>query len=244
MRVKAIIEYHGGMFEGFQRQTHTANTVTTAIETALHSLGIEEGITGSGRTDAGVHATGQVIHFDLPPFWSDLRKLRTHLNARLTYIRFKHLTPVSDDFHARFDAQVRIYRYLFTRREPSVFEAPFVAHITAENMEALSRALRRFEGTHDFGFFKKTGSETADDIRTVYRTRLERIGRYQAVYFEADGFLRAQVRMMLQAAFDVAAGRLTPGQLDEQLTLHRRHTTRLAPPQGLYLARVIYGVRS
>jgi len=240
LRVKAVIEYHGGMFEGFQRQTHTTNTITTAIETALRSLGIETAIVGSGRTDAGVHATGQVIHFDLPSFWSDLRKLRTHLNARLAHIRFKHLIPVPDDFHARFDARRRIYRYLFTPREPSVFETPFVAHITAENMEALSRALQRFEGTHDFGFFKKTGSETANDIRTIYRTRLERIGRYHAVYFEADGFLRAQVRMMLQAAFDVADGRLTPEQLDEQLTLHRRHTTRLAPPQGLYLARVIY----
>jgi tRNA pseudouridine38-40 synthase len=240
LRIKASIAYDGTDFEGFQRQKTTRNTITTAIEDALHSLQIESPITGSGRTDAGVHASGQVIHFDLPPFWSDLDKLKSHLNGRLYSIAFKHLTPVSDNFHARFDAKRRVYRYLFSQQELSVFERQYIARIKPLDLAALEEALRLFEGTHDFGYFMKTGSETRDNIRTIYKARLKKLGKYYAIYFEADGFLRAQVRMMLRAAFDVAADTLTQKQLEEQLTLTHRHTTRLAPPEGLYLARVMY----
>jgi tRNA pseudouridine38-40 synthase len=86
----------------------------------------------------------------------------------------------------------------------------------------------------------KTGSEVAHTVRTVYRTRLRRWGKYHAIYFEADGFLRAQVRMMLHGAFAVARGELSCAALAEQIEHIRRHTHELAPPQGLYLARVLY----
>lgn len=240
MRVKAVIAYDGSAFEGFQRQTRTPRTVTTALERALNNLGITSPVTGSGRTDAGVHATGQVIHFDLPEYWSDLSRLQTHLRSQLEAIAVKHITQVPDDFHARFDARRRIYRYLLSTTLPSVFERRYVAHIPNLDFDRLQQALALLEGTHDFGYFKKSGSETKDDIRTVYRTRLKKIGKYYAVYFEANGFLRAQVRMMLAGAFKVSHGELTFEQLKEQLKMHHRHTTHLAPPEGLYLARVIY----
>ena len=240
MRIKAVIAYDGTDFEGFQRQTRTSNTITTAIEAALHSLQINSPITGSGRTDAGVHATGQVIHFDLPPYWDDLPKLRYHLNARLHAVYFKHITPVSDDFHARFDARRRIYRYLFSPREPDLFFRRYVAHIPVNNFEQLASALKLFEGEHDFGAFKKTGSSTPSDIRTLYRTRLKKYGNIYAVYFEANGFLRAQVRMMLSAAFDVADSKQSPSDLRAQLSGQSPLHSRLVPPQGLYLARVLY----
>ncbi len=240
MRVKAVIAYDGSAFEGFQRQTRTPRTVATAIEKALKNLGIENPITGSGRTDAGVHATGQVIHFDLPDYWHDLAKLQTHLNGQLEAIAIKHIAPVSDDFHARFDARKRIYRYLLSSTLPSVFERRYIAYVPNLNLHKLQHALALFEGTHDFGYFRKSGSETKDDIRTIYQTRLRKIGKYYAIYFEADGFLRAQVRMMLAAAFEVNRGELNLDLLREQLEMHHRHTTHLAPPEGLYLARVIY----
>jgi tRNA pseudouridine38-40 synthase len=240
MRIKAIIAYDGTAFEGFQRQTRTTNTITTALENALHSLGIESPVSGSGRTDAGVHATGQVIHLDLPPFWTDLAKLRTHLNGRLHRIQIKHIAPVSDDFHARFDAKRRTYRYLFSDRILSVFEQPHVAQIGSVELPLLSEALRRFEGEHDFEYFMKTGSEVHHTVRTIYQTRLREWGRYGMIYFEADGFLRAQVRMMLHAAFAVAQGAMSMEALEEQIAHRHRHTTQLAPPEGLYLARVVY----
>lgn len=240
MRVKAVIAYDGSAFEGFQRQTRTPRTVTTAIEAALTNLGIPSPITGSGRTDAGVHATGQVIHFDLPDYWHDLSKLQTHLNGQLEAIAVKHISSVPDNFHARFDARKRIYRYLLSETPPSVFERRYIAHVPDLDFHKLQHALALFEGTHDFGYFKKSGSETRDDIRTIYRTRFMQIGKYHAVYFEANGFLRAQVRMMLAAAFAVSRGELTPDQLREQLEMKNRHITHLAPPEGLYLARVLY----
>ena len=240
MRIKAVIAYDGSSFEGFQRQKHTRNTVTNVLEEALASLGIKSPIVGSGRTDAGVHASGQVIHCDLPPFWGDLTKLRIHLNVRLDRIAIKHITPVADTFHARYDARRRVYRYLFTERPLSVFECPYVAQIDRLDLQQLDTALKQFEGKHNFGFFMKTGSDVSRTVRTLYRTRLGRWGKYHMIHFEADGFLRAQVRMMLHTAFAVARGDMTLTALTEQIEQTHRHTTALAPPQGLYLSRVLY----
>ena len=240
MRVKAVIAYNGTRFQGFQKQTSTPHTITTAIETALHSLGIESEIVGSGRTDAGVHATGQVIHFELPGYWSDLPKLREHLNGKLKGISFKHITAVESTFHARFSAKTRVYRYLFKTSKPSLFEEDFIAHIPIKNLQRLQEALACFIGEHDFSYFLKSGSETKNNIREVYRTYTRPIGNTHAIYFEANGFLRAQVRMMIDFAVRVANEEFTLAQLREQLSLQTIHNRRLAPPQGLYLARVIY----
>ena len=240
MRVKAVIAYNGTHFQGFQKQTSTPHTVTTAIETALCSLGIEVPIVGSGRTDAGVHATGQVIHFELPDFWQDLAKLQTHLNGKLKGITFKHITAVDNTFHARFSAKIRTYRYLFKTSKPSLFEEDFIAYIPIKNHQRLQKALGYFVGEHDFSYFLKSGSETKNNIREVYRAYIRPVGNTHAIYFEANGFLRAQVRMMIDFAVRVANEEFTPEQLREQLTLQAIHSRRLAPPQGLYLARVIY----
>ena len=113
MRVKAVISYDGSAYFGFQKQKSTTKTITTTIEKALISLGIKSSIIGSGRTDAGVHASGQVIHFDLPYFWQDLDKLKLNVNRKLSDIQFKNISKVEDDFHARFDAKRRTYRYVF-----------------------------------------------------------------------------------------------------------------------------------
>jgi len=240
-RIKAVIAYDGSIFEGFQRQTRTPYTVQESIEEALKRLGISSGIVGSGRTDAGVHATGQVIHFDLPAYWrrQSLRKLRQHLNHHLSAIRFKHLTPVAPDFHARYDARERIYRYVY-RPDPSLFERRYVARLDPGDPERLSSALRCLIGTHDFGYFLKTGSPTSHNRRTIFKAYTIKRGKYGMIYFHADGFLRAQVRMMIYAAAAVGRGELSHDALKDQIRLQRRHTTRLAPPEGLYLARVIY----
>lgn len=240
MRVKAVIAYNGSSFQGFQKQTSTKNTITTAIETALSSLGISSPIVGSGRTDAGVHATGQVIHFDLPDYWRDLEKLKKHLNGQLKRITFKHITAVDQAFHARFSAKRRIYRYLIKSTKPTVFERDFVASLPLQDLSKLEEALACFVGSHDFGYFHKTGSDTRDHIREIYRAYHKQRGPYHAIYFEANGFLRAQVRMMIDFAVKASNGELTITQLKEQLSLQTIHSRKLSPPQGLYLARVRY----
>ncbi len=240
LRVKAVIAYDGSCFFGFQKQTSTPQTVTHAIEEALHSLQIHSAVVGSGRTDAGVHATGQVIHFDLPHFWTDPEKLKVNLNRKLKEIQFKHISIVPNDFHARFSARKRVYRYVFKTKKPSVFEANYIAYYPEFNKDLLLHALHSFEGEHDFNCFHKTGTLTHTTIRTIYQTTYKKVNSYHMIYFQANGFLRSQVRMMVETAMLCAKGELTLGQLQEQLICRKKHITKLAPPQGLYLSRIIY----
>lgn len=239
-RVKAVIAYDGSGYKGFQKQNSTNNTVTYAIEEALHALHIQGQIVASGRTDAGVHATGQIIHFDLPEFWSDLHKLKCNLNRKLKEIEFKHISRVPHDFHARFSAKKRLYRYVFKTGNPSVFEQKYISHYSNFNAEILQKALTYFEGEHDFSYFHKTGSITHTTVRKIYRTDYRERNGYHYIYFQANGFLRSQVRMMVEAAMMCAKGELRLTQLEEQISCVQKHTSKLAPPEGLYLARIFY----
>jgi len=240
MRVKAVVSYDGSAFQGFQKQTRTKQTVTTAIENALMDLQITSPITGSGRTDAGVHASGQVIHFDLPEFWSDLNRLRNSLNRKLTTIHFKHISAVPDDFHARFSAKKRIYRYIFKENELSVFERNYVAHYSNFDSHILRSALLMFAGEHNFTYFHKTGSDVHTTVRKIYDANYRHRGKYHFIYFTANGFLRSQVRMMVEGAMLCAQGKLTLEQHRRQIEAQQQFHTRLAPPQGLYLAKILY----
>lgn len=240
MRVKAVISYDGSAYLGFQRQKSTKRTVSTAIETALSSLQINSKIIGSGRTDTGVHASGQVIHFDIPDFWSDLKKLKLNLNRKLHDISFKHITKVDDDFHARFHAKKRLYRYVFKTTTPSVFEQKYISHYQPFNPDLLLKALKCFEGEHNFSFFHKTGSDTHTTIREIYSCNYKERNGYHFIYFQANGFLRSQVRMMVDAAMQCATEKMSLTQLQEQIACTLKHTTRLAPAEGLYLAKILY----
>jgi tRNA pseudouridine38-40 synthase len=240
MRVKAVISYDGSAYHGFQKQKQTKQTITTAIEAVLHSLHIDSDIAGSGRTDAGVHASGQVIHFDVPDFWSDLKRLTRSINQQLTDIQVKYITHVADDFHARFSAKTRIYRYVFKTDKLSIFEQKYISKYGDFNMILLQEALKTFEGTHDFDFFRKTGTITYTSVRDVKKVTYVKRDKYHYIYFQANGFLRSQVRMMVDAAMLCATEKLTLLQLEEQIACSAKHTTKLAPPQGLYLARILY----
>jgi len=239
-RVKAIIAYDGGYFQGFQKQKSTKNTITTTIEIALKSMGIHENIRGSGRTDAGVHATGQVIDFEIPDFWTDLNKLRIALNRKLKYISFKHISYINHDFHSRFSAKKRLYRYVFKTQQPSIFEQNHIAYYPPFNQNLLTKALKIFEGEHDFSNFIKTGSITHTNIRHIHKAHYKAYQNHHIIYFEANGFLRSQVRMMVEGAMQVALKKWKIEELQEQLRLEKRTMTKLAPPEGLYLARIIY----
>ena len=239
-RVKAVISYDGSAYLGFQKQNSTKQTVTYAIEKALHSLQITSDIVASGRTDAGVHATGQVIHFDLPDFWSDLSKLKLNVNRKLKDIEFKHISKVSSDFHARFSAKKRLYRYVFKNKKPSVFEKKYISYYPSFNSDLLKEALQIFEGKHDFSYFRKTGTVTHTTIREIYQTYYRESNGYHYIYFQANSFLRSQVRMMVEAVMHYAQGKITLEQLTIQINCQEKHISRLAPPEGLYLARVQY----
>jgi len=240
MRVKAVITYDGSTFLGFQKQKSTKNTIQYAIENALRSLQIDSGIVASGRTDAGVHASGQVIHFDLPTFWTDLSKLKLALNRKLKEVQFKHITKVPHDFHARFSARKRLYRYVFKTDKVSVFEQKYISQYQTFNTRLLKEALTLFEGKHNFDYFHKTGTITHSTVREIYRTTYIQQRKHHTIYIQANGFLRSQVRMMVNAAMLCATGKLTLINMKKQLACSEKYTTGLAPPEGLYLAHVSY----
>jgi tRNA pseudouridine38-40 synthase len=241
MRVKAVIAYDGSAFYGFQRQTTTPLTVTNTLEKALRSIHINAPVIGSGRTDRDVHATGQVIHFDIPDFWSDLHKLKQILNQKLDAVSIRSLQHVHNDFHARFDAKKRCYRYLFKTEVPSVFERNYLAHYQAGfDPHKLQEALTLFEGKHDFLYFHKTGSQPHTTVRTLYKSRYYQYGNIHVIIFEANGFLRSQVRMMVEGAMQYARGEWQKEAFLQQLHTVRQSMRKPAPAAGLYLAKIHY----
>ncbi|MDD5203323.1 MAG: tRNA pseudouridine synthase A, partial [Sulfurimonas sp.] len=127
MRVALTLAYNGTSFLGSQTQSETSNTVLGKLESVLSLLGISSRAIASGRTDKGVHATGQVCHIDLPAFWSDIQKLRDVLNQKLPKtIRVTKINAVDPAFHARYSAKKRVYRYIIKQAESNPFEEEFV----------------------------------------------------------------------------------------------------------------------
>ncbi|MDD3769661.1 MAG: tRNA pseudouridine(38-40) synthase TruA [Sulfuricurvum sp.] len=240
-RVKLTLSYNGAAFMGFQSQTTTDNTVVGTLHAAFKRLGIDSLPVGSGRTDRGVHATRQVIHLDLPPYWQDLRKLREMLALQLPYsIRIRRIEPVADDFHARYGARVRSYRYVLKAGESNPFEADFVTFVPRLDEKAIIDAIRLFEGEHDFELFKKSGSDTTHYVRTIFRAYAYSHRGYLILRFDANGFLRSQIRLMVGFLLRISEGKATKEQLQDQLSCRYRHCSDLAPHNGLYLSRVNY----
>jgi len=241
MRVKITLSYNGAAFFGFQSQTSTSRTVSGALKKAFLSVGIKENFYGSGRTDSGVHASAQVIHIDLPQFWSDFIKLKKHLNKSLTpNIYVKHIQVVSEDFHARFSAKSRVYRYVISTSQRNPFSEQFITFSEQFDYALMQEALKKFEGTHDFGWFKKNGSITSSNVRTINKAFIYKFKEHYIVHFSADGYLRSQIRMIIYIVLEIAKNRLPITSIAEQLGHIKRHSTNLAPPNGLYLAKIKY----
>lgn len=243
MRIKLEFSYDGSKFDGFQIQTGDKNvkSVVGTIKKILQTLNISSELIGSGRTDKDVHASKQVAHLDLPSFWSDLRRLQTTLNTALhPHIHIKKITHVPDDFHARFDARKRVYRYLCYEGEYQPFYAPYALHVKNVDIVKLNAILKFFEGEHDFTYFKKEGSATTHDRRIIFKAHTYRRKNFIVIAFEGNGFLRSQVRMMLSISFKVLEGKLTCKELREQIDKKRIYSRSLISPNGLYLSKIFY----
>ena len=242
MRVKASIAYNGSKFYGFQRLKTTNKTVSQSIEEALSSLGVSSKIIGSGRTDKGVHATGQVIHFNIPIFWQkkSLQELKQRLNQKLKFIQFKHIKVADSNFHAQYCAKVRVYRYLIKTTPPTVFEKEFISYYKIKNLNLFLNALKLYKGEHNFKNFKKEGSPTSSDIREIYKIKFKRVGKYYAIYFFANGYLRSQIRLMIGGAILAQQGKISLKELQEQIDCKYKSFSTLAQANGLYLAKILY----
>ena len=245
-RLKMVVAYDGRPFQGWQSQAHH-DTVQDRLEAAFGKLcsGQRVAVHGSGRTDAGVHACGQIAHADVPDSWRhDPAQSLAALNAHLPpEIRIRLTRFVPQTFHARFSARGKIYRYrIWNDPVLDPFENGRVWHFPGELDEAtLREGTQRIVGRHDFaGFAANRGKSEASTIRTIRRIDVRRRGPLFTLDFEGDGFLYKMVRLLTGSAVRCAQGRAPLSWLDDLLNAQAK-TSFAAPAEGLYLMRVLYG---
>jgi len=242
-RWKCVCAYDGTAFAGWQSQAG-GRAIQDIIEARLEEIFKRPvRIHGSGRTDAGVHARGQIFHFDAA--WRhDPEKMRTAFRIGLpAAIQIRSVRAVRAGFHARFDATGKRYEYHLHLGEADPFVRPFCWPVFRPlDLAAMQAAAAVLQGRHDFrAFTALNGTERPDTVRDLRRLEVDRRGRRIRVTAEADGFLYKMVRSLVGALVAVGEGKLTPAGLGALL----RERTRTAPIQtapasGLFLVRVYY----
>lgn len=242
-RWRCVCAYDGAKFAGWQSQ-HGGGAIQDIIEARLTDIfGGLVRTHASGRTDAGVHALGQVFHFDAP--WRHgPEKLRAALRSRLPEaIQIKSVRPAAADFHARFDATGKTYVYHLHLGEADPFTRPYVWAIEKPlDVAAMTAATAILRGRHDFRAFSALNGPPKDNtVRDLRVFKLMRHGRHVRITAAADGFMYKMVRSLVGALVAVGEGKLSLTELREILRSGRRTTAiQTAPPQGLFLMKVSY----
>ena len=238
------VQYDGTAYAGWQRQAEQM-TVQEELERALAQvLGREMRVTAASRTDAGVHALGQVVTLETEvpiPVDNLVRALNDHLPQAVHVVEGGE---VPEAFHPRFAASGKLYSYrILNRPQGSPFLTRYAWHLPAPvlDLERMQAAADRLQGRRDFSAFRSAGSCVQTTVRRLYRFELERHGDLIEASLEADGFLYQMVRNLMGAVVEVGAGQREP----EEMTalLEGRDRTQVgppAPPQGLCLVRVFY----
>ena len=250
-RIALCLQYDGGPFCGWQRQPQHPSVQQT-LDEAIEALDpLPAGVTAklsrtiaAGRTDTGVHAAAQVVHFDchgpIPaPRWAPA------LNGRLPgSIRVRASAAVAPDWHACFSAQYRRYRYcIYNARRPNLFLAPISWHRYQWRLQdqLMEQLLQELLGHHDFSAFQRAGSQRAHARTTVQEVSLERDGDILTLEIQASGFLYGMVRLLVGQLVAAGEGRISPEQFRLRWRQQRRDEVKeAAPPQGLCLLRVGY----
>ncbi|SRR5690554_6758252 len=243
MRFALGVEYDGSPFSGWQRQAHAAS-VQAAVERALSKIADHPvQATCAGRTDAGVHATQQVVHFDT----SAVRPARAWLmggNANLPEsVGFTWLREVDDSFNARFSATARAYRYVICSRplRPALHRKRVSWTYKALDAERMHEAGQALLGEHDFTSFRAVACQAKHPIRTIERLSVRRSGDYLYLDIAANAFLHHMVRNIAGTLMTVGAGEQPVGWVREVLEARDRTVAGItAPAEGLYLVAVRY----
>jgi len=243
MNIKLTIEYDGTNYQGWQVQPNGV-TIQEVLEQALEKiLGVKSRLNGSGRTDAGVHALGQVANF-ICPGGIDLWRLQRGLNALTPPdIVISDAVAVPDSFDARRDARSRVYQYrIWNHPWPSVFHHRFSWHVHDPlELSAMQEAVRFLEGEHNFASFQAAGCDAVHPIRKIYHNSLSQQDDFLVYTIEATAFLRHMVRNIIGTLVEAGRGE-RPAEDFAELLMARDRTLAgpTAPPQGLFLMEVKY----
>ncbi|AUS12379.1 tRNA pseudouridine(38-40) synthase TruA [Bacillus subtilis] len=245
MRLKCTISYDGHLFNGYQVQPGK-RTVQDELEKALavlHKSKERIPVVSSGRTDSGVHAAGQVIHFDTP-LAIPAERWPYALNALLPDdIVVKQAEIADDGFHARFSAVKKEYRYfVYTEKHPDVFKRHYAYHFSYRlNVQDMREAAKHLIGTHDFTSFCAAKTEVQDKVRTIYELDWTETDDGLQMRITGSGFLYNMVRIIVGTLLDAGIGKISPDDVKSMLEAKDREAAgRTAPGHGLYLWNVYY----
>ena len=256
MRYKIILSYDGSGFHGWQMQNH-AKTVQECLQDALSTLLKERiAVTGAGRTDTSVNAIGYVAHFDTSVEDLDAEQLGYKLNAILPHgIKVHGLSTAASDFHARFDAKQRVYKYFIHRKKDPFADRFSYLYTFPLDVEKMNHAASKLLGTHNFSCFEKTGGDNKTSICTVtkaewasYSPDHERLlgypaeeGDYLVFTISADRFLRNMVRAVVGSLLDIGRGRQEVEGMDTLVSGgNRSDAGESVPGHALFLCKVDY----
>ncbi len=242
MRYKCIVSYDGKAYYGFQIQEELP-TIELEIQKALKKAFNQDiKIYGSGRTDKGVHAIGQVFHFDMEKE-IPIEGVKRGLNSFLPKdIYIKSVSIVNDDFHARFSAKEKEYRYYINTKEYNPLTIDYMPFYDYLDISLMEEAIHLFEGTHDFkGFASASIDERKDTVKTIFETKVNILEDKVEFIFRGTAFLKYQVRRMMGLLIDIGRGYYKKEKILEVLDKKDPSIShRVAEPSGLYLYKVTY----
>lgn len=242
MKILLYVEYDGTAFHGYQRQKEV-RTVQEELEKALSMLLKEEiHVSGSSRTDAGVHARRYPVSFEtegtIPP-----EKIAVALNQFLPEdLKAQESLGVKDDFDARFHSRGKTYSYRFLRRsQPSALYRNYAYLVRQElDLQKMREVAEGFLGTHDFTGFRSVGSSDPNPVKEMREIRIVEEGEFLVLYITASGFLYNMARIMAGTLLDAGLGRITREEVADILASRQRGKSMVLPPWGLYLEEVYY----
>jgi len=247
--IKLVLAYNGSRFYGWQKQKDKI-TVQETIEKALKVItGEDIKINGCGRTDRGVHAISYVANFKTSSYLTS-RQIKNALNANLfPYIFIKSAEVVSPEFHSRYSAKKKTYRYLIKTGEKNPFLNGLVCYVKEPiDIIRMKKAAAYFTGRHNFSAFQASGSSIRDTERTIYKITIkeERFTidpevKVISIEITADGFLYKMARNIVGTLIYAGLGKLPPEDIPELIvSCNRKKVPPTAHPEGLYLKKVVY----
>ena len=241
--IKLTIEYDGKDFNGWQKQPNKLNIQGTIEQAIKNITGEDVELNASGRTDAGVHALGQVANFktnsQIP-----IEKFAIAINSKLKKsIVIKKAEEVDERFHSRLNCKRKTYRYIINNSpEGTAIYRYLETHIPQKlDVKKMEQALKYFEGEHDFKAFKASGTSSKSSVRTIYKTQIYKKEDRIIIELTGNGFLYNMVRIIAGTLVDVGLGKIEPQQIENIIKEKKRENAgKTLPPNGLYLVSVEY----